>query len=94
MIEVNRDTRRLVMGDKELRLRRMAFEVVSYLASRPGFVRTPQQILNAVHCPGHEAEGTGDSVKQQVHHARKAIKAAFGVECIHNEYGVGYSWRV
>jgi DNA-binding response OmpR family regulator len=70
-----------------VRLGRADFRLLLYLASRPGHVRTRDQILEALH--GNDAEAFTD---RSIDSLVKRLRRIVGAETIETIYGIGYAW--
>jgi two-component system, OmpR family, alkaline phosphatase synthesis response regulator PhoP len=74
------------VSDQPIELSAMEFRLLHFLARRPGWVFTRQQILDSLHGDKHEI--TGRAVDVQIVGLRKRLGAA--AECIETVRGVGY----
>jgi two-component system phosphate regulon response regulator PhoB len=76
----------VLVGDDPIRLTNTEFRILHFLASRPGWVFTRNQIVRAVH--GEDYPVTGRSVDVQVAALRKKLGTAG--RHIETVRGVGY----
>lgn len=76
----------VTVGENNVDLTRTEFRILHYLASRPGWVFTRQQIVTAVH--GDDYPVTSRAVDVQVAALRKKLGASG--ELIQTVHGVGY----
>lgn len=78
-----------------LRLTRSEFELVAVLIAHPEFIRTRDQLLDAIlGLGGHE--GYAKCVDAHVKRLRRKLKDAWGSQaeaCLRTSYGVGYYWK-
>lgn len=79
----------VMLGEQPLELTVTEFRVLHFLASRPGWVFTRNQIIDAVH--GDKYAVTERSVDVQIVGLRKKL-GEYG-ECIETVRGVGYRFR-
>jgi two-component system response regulator ChvI len=78
---------------KTLRLTRNEFRVLHFLAERPGYVRTRQQILDLLH--GDDLEVDDRTIDTQIKRLRTKIRTVDPTfEAIDTVYGVGYRFLV
>jgi two-component system response regulator ChvI len=78
---------------KALRLTRNEFRVLHFLAERPGYVRTRQQILDLLH--GDDLEVDDRTIDTQIKRLRTKIRTVDPTfEAIDTVYGVGYRFLV
>lgn len=84
MCEVDPDRRTVTVGGVAHRPPRMLFELIRYLSHRPGYVRTREEIMDAIRM--------GDVSYRAVDSAVKRIRR-MGIEEIQVSHGVGYYWR-
>ncbi|MGI1663679.1 response regulator transcription factor [Palleronia sp. KMU-117] len=76
-------------GGKPLRLTRNEFQVLHFLAERPGYVRSRQQILDLLH--GDDLEVDDRTIDTQIKRLRTKLRAVDPeFEAIDTVYGVGY----
>ena len=76
-------------GGKEILLNRHEFEILVYLASHPGWVRSKEQIYEAVF--GWEGTSDESAVTEHVKNIRAKLKKE-GVSPIETVWGIGYRW--
>jgi DNA-binding response OmpR family regulator len=92
-IEVCLDEREVRRGDERLRLRPLEFDLLAFLARRPGSVHTRNELLDAVW--GTDYPGGQRTVDSHVLELRHKLAGA-GVEdpVIETVWGVGYTLKV
>jgi len=84
--------RRLILHEgRSLRLPRAQFNVCAYLAQRPGFVRSRDNIMVAIWPDGRVV--TDRTIDGHVKLARRAMNETFGRHWIMTAPGVGYYWE-
>ena len=88
-IEIHPGRRQVIIKDRQIVLTYTEFQVLHYLAKRPGWVFTRSQIVDAVR--GDDYPVTDRSVDVQIVGLRKKL-GAFGT-CIETVRGVGYRFR-
>jgi hypothetical protein len=77
--------RTVLVNGQPVRLPRLAFDLVAYLAATPGYVRTRAQIMDAI---GTSLNTSERSIDSQL----KAVRRA-GITAIRTDRGVGYYWE-
>jgi len=92
-IEVRLDEREVRSGDRRLRLRPLEFDLLAFLARRPGSVHSRNELLDAVW--GSDYPGGQRTVDSHVLELRHKLAGA-GVEdpVIETVWGVGYALKV
>jgi len=88
-IEIHPGRRQVILNDRQVALTYTEFQVLHYLAQRPGWVFTRSQIVDAVR--GDDYPVTDRSVDVQIVGLRKKL-GKFGT-CIETVRGVGYRIR-
>jgi two-component system phosphate regulon response regulator PhoB len=88
-LEIHPGRRQVSLGDRQVDLTYTEFQVLHYLARRPGWVFTRSQIVDAVR--GDDYPVTDRSVDVQIVGLRKKL-GEFGT-CIETVRGVGYRFR-
>ena len=95
MIALDLNRRVLVRGGDVLHLTRSEFELVALLIAHPEFVRSRDQLMDAMKGVGSR-EGYITCVDVHVKRLRRKLMEAWGPEaraCIRTAYGFGYSWK-
>jgi two-component system phosphate regulon response regulator PhoB len=87
---INPEQREVLAAGKRIDLSYMEFEILRYLAERPGWVFTPHQILNAAKGWNHKTKGS--SVRMHIVNLRKKL-GSFG-SSIEAVRGIGYRINV
>jgi two-component system phosphate regulon response regulator PhoB len=88
-IEIHPGRRQVLLGDRQVDLTYTEFQVLHYLAQRPGWVFTRSQIVDAVR--GDDYPVTDRSVDVQIVGLRK--KLGDHGSCIETVRGVGYRFK-
>jgi two-component system phosphate regulon response regulator PhoB len=88
-IEIHPGRRQVALGDRQIDLTYTEFQVLHYLAKRPGWVFTRSQIVDAVR--GDDYPVTDRSVDVQIVGLRKKL-GAYGTY-IETVRGVGYRFK-
>jgi two-component system phosphate regulon response regulator PhoB len=88
-IEINPGRRQVFVDGKSVDLTFTEFEILNYLARRPGWVFTRSQIMDSIR--GEDYFVTDRSVDVQIVGLRKKLGAAGS--CIETVRGVGYRFR-
>ena len=86
--------RKLVIHDGvRLRLTSTQFDLVSYLAAHPEYVRSREQILIATRGYASSFEASPRVVDTEVKRTRRKFEKAFGYCPIKTMYCEGYYWQ-
>ncbi|MDQ1627897.1 MAG: hypothetical protein QOI54_1641 [Actinomycetota bacterium] len=88
-LQVNRDYRTAWVGDRELELTRMEFDVLAHLVGSPLRVHTRRQLLAAIWPPTYDASTR--TVDVHVHRLRAKLGAPWARSLV-TVRGVGYRW--
>lgn len=94
-LKLDRDSRRVFIGDKEINLTAKEFDLLELLTCNPGKVYSREQLLTFVW--GNKAMDTGDVRTVDVHVRRlreKIEPSPSDPKYVHTKWGVGYYFRV
>lgn len=94
-LKLDRDSRRVFIGNKEINLTAKEFDLLELLACNPGKVYGREQLLTYVW--GNKAMDTGDVRTVDVHVRRlreKIEPSPSDPKYVHTKWGVGYYFRV
>ena len=94
-LKLDRDSRRVLIGDKEINLTAKEFDLLELLTCNPGKVYSREQLLTFVW--GNKAMDTGDVRTVDVHVRRlreKIEPSPSDPKYVHTKWGVGYYFRV
>ena len=92
-MELDRDRRLLTHGGRVALLTRAEFAIVDLLISRPGFVRSRENMIEV--CYSHDQDGPLDdrAMDSHVKRIRRKMRALSGSAAwIATRYGDGYAW--
>ena len=90
-LKIDRDSRRVMIGDKEINLTAKEFDLLELLACSPNKVYSREQLLNYVW--GNKAMDSGDVRTVDVHVRRlreKIEPSPSDPRYVHTKWGVGY----
>lgn len=91
-LQVFKDKRLVLDGNKEVSLNRRQFDILVHLGAKPGIVVTREQLILSIKKDGEMFDRTIDS---HVSHLRNALKlAAVDSISISSVYGIGYKLEV
>lgn len=79
------------VGEKELELTRMEYEIVEFLSMNPGQVFDKERIYERV-C-GYDGEGDSRVITELVRRIRKKLQEYTSTEYIETVWGMGYRWK-
>lgn len=94
-LKLDRDSRRVFIGDKEINLTAKEFDLLELLTCNPSKVYSREQLLTFVW--GNKAMDTGDVRTVDVHVRRlreKIEPSPSDPKYVHTKWGVGYYFRV
>ena len=94
-LKLDRDSRRVFIGEKEINLTAKEFDLLELLTCNPGKVYSREQLLTFVW--GNKAMDTGDVRTVDVHVRRlreKIEPSPSDPKYVHTKWGVGYYFRV
>lgn len=94
-LELDRDSRRVMIGDKEINLTAKEFDLLELLVLNSGKVYSREQLLTYVW--GNKAMDTGDVRTVDVHVRRlreKIEPSPSDPKYVHTKWGVGYYFRI
>lgn len=95
-MQIDIDSRRVLIDGKEVNLTAKEFDILEFLASNPGKVYSREQLLTKLWGPksGHEV-GEARNVDVHVRRLREKIESNPGETMfVHTKWGVGYYFRV
>jgi len=95
-MHIDIDSRRVLIGGKEVNLTAKEFDILEFLASNPGKVYSREQLLSKLWGAksGHEV-GDARTVDVHVRRLREKIESNTGeTKFVHTKWGVGYYFRV
>jgi DNA-binding response OmpR family regulator len=90
-LRLNRGTRQVWRGDREIELTAKEFELLAYLFQHPGQVYTREQILEQVW--GYDFGGDSNIIEVYVRYLRLKLEADNEQRLIQTVRGVGYTLR-
>jgi len=91
-IELNVETRQVIVCGQEIKLTPIEFGLLTIMLSRPNRIFPRSELIN--HVQGYDFEGYDRTVDTHIKNLRKKIAAILHNEVIHSIYGVGYKLQL
>ena len=89
-LQISFSEKKVYQNGQEILLNRHEYDTLVYLARHPGWVRSKEQIYEAVF--GFDGTADDSAVAEHVKNIRAKLKA-FGLSPIETVWGVGYKWK-